>query len=408
MNILSIPYAHGVGGPQTGGHYRYLSLLSELIKADNQLYVIEASSFRTETHVQNVEIFRFNEPILPLVKTALPRDTNPEFVMLMARILREHRIDLIESVHPSGIAIARIAQALLRRKIPVVYATNDVGVEFVSELVASGGERSKVGDSLRLSYTFLVEWLACRFLASHVTVVSEEDRTEMSRRYGINPDKITVIPSGCTDEQVPNTAKLDLRRAYGLGDDDRIVFFLGSYHHQPNAEAIRCIINEISPFFENRHPRVLFIVAGTGVPLLVERNVRCVGFVPRLQDYLAMADVAIAPLKHGAGTKIKILQYMSAGLPVVTTRKGIRGIHVQDGIEAIVTENVGRDFIDGINFLLQNESARVAVGKNSKSLAERDYGWDKIGRRLNGLYRQLAQSESRQIPFDSAGEQSHY
>ena len=111
--------------------------------------------------------------------------------------------------------------------------------------------------------------------------------------------------------------------------------------------------------------------------------------VKDLYPLLHAADLAIVPIRGGGGTRLKILDYMGVGLPIVTTKKGIEGINVKNGEEAIIVDDVNEKFVDAIKYLIDNKQEREKIGANARRLAEEEYDWDKIGEKLDKLYREI-------------------
>ena len=166
-----------------------------------------------------------------------------------------------------------------------------------------------------------------------------------------------------------------------------VILFHGTYSYHPNKEAMDLIVNYIAPLIGKEFKNVLFVLAGNGVPICERMNVKSIGFVEDLYSLLNIADIAIVPILNGGGTRLKILDYLSAGLPIVSTTKGIEGINAKNGEHAIIVDNVNDEFIEAIKYLTDNEQERKKIGLNARRLAEEDYDWDKIGERLNKLYK---------------------
>lgn len=79
---------------------------------------------------------------------------------------------------------------------------------------------------------------------------------------------------------------------------------------------------------------------------------------------------------------------MNAGLPIITTRKGIEGIRAIDNEHVIVVDTLGQ-IIEAIRCLADNQSERKRIGLNARRLVEREYEWERIGRQLDQLYREI-------------------
>ena len=143
---------------------------------------------------------------------------------------------------------------------------------------------------------------------------------------------------------------------------------------------------DIAPLFEKKYPDVLFIIGGSECPKFNRKNIKSLGFINDLHGVISTADIAIVPLDNGAGTKLKISDYFCAGVPVITTKKGIEGIDAKNGENVVIVENVDPNFINSIKYLIENKSERKRIGLNGFQLARKKYDWVKIGDDLGKLY----------------------
>ena len=230
---------------------------------------------------------------------------------------------------------------------------------------------------------------------SHLTLAcSEADTEQFILRYGVAPERILSTPNGVDCERIRPAdpdAKTAARRRLDLPDRP-LALFVGS-NYEPNLEAAACIVERLAPDLVDM---TFAIVGGVG-PMWTERypgvqppaNVRLAGFVEAdaLLDYYRAADVAINPVSVGSGTNIKMLDYMAAGLPIVSTEVGARGIDGRDGehwrIASIQMTTAVLCQLNG-----SPETCR-AMGETARRLAEERYDWRCISARLADRLRQL-------------------
>lgn len=126
------------------------------------------------------------------------------------------------------------------------------------------------------------------------------------------------------------------------------------------------------------------------MPKFEESNVLSLGYVSDLFSTISLADIAIVPVLSGGGTKLKMFDYMNAGLPIITTRKGIEGINAKDKEQAIITESIN-EMVDAIASLSKNRQERERLGLNARRLVEKEYDWDIIGDKLVDTYRAIGE-----------------
>ena len=169
--------------------------------------------------------------------------------------------------------------------------------------------------------------------ANLVLACSHEDRELFHRLYDMPLAKCLVTPNGTFVGEAPcQDARRDHKRRLGLADTP-LAIFIGSLF-PPNEEAARFICSELAPAL----PEVSFVICG-GVGGAIDGeslarrgigNVRITGTLDddARREYLAAADVAVNPMFSGSGTNIKMFDFMAAGLPVVSTPTGARGINL--------------------------------------------------------------------------------
>lgn len=185
--------------------------------------------------------------------------------------------------------------------------------------------------------------------------------------------RVDVIPNGTDYERIQEGGDPSgLRREWGIEETDTVCLFIGSYDYTPNREAASIIVNQFAPAF----PDVQFVLAGRNPPEHNRENVHTPGFVDDLPGALHLADIALAPLVTGAGTKLKMLDYLAAGLPIVTTPTGAQGLPIEDGKTAIV-RNGTDEMIEAIDLLVSDSDRRHQFSRRARQTAM-DYSWQRL------------------------------
>lgn len=166
------------------------------------------------------------------------------------------------------------------------------------------------------------EGFLCR-RADQVWCVSAQDALELQSSFGLRAPR--VVPNGAWPR--PAVEREGARQALGLGSDRPLALFFGVLSYAANREAVGVILKELSP----RLPDFDFLIAGVGSEKLSDRgNVRFLGFVPDLDRLLSAVDVVVAPLLTGSGTRLKVLEALAAGKPVVSTPLGVAGLELDE------------------------------------------------------------------------------
>lgn len=245
-----------------------------------------------------------------------------------------------------------------------------------------------------------VEYALCH-AADLVLACSHEDRATFADLYGIPFDRMRVVPNGTFTKSLTPATRLEKTAAcenLGLGAEP-IAFFLAS-NYAPNVEAARFIASVLAPSL----PRIRFVVAGGVGDSLGEfksvPNLMVTGLISEEKkcQWLKAADIAINPMFGGSGTNIKMFDFMAAGLPIVTTPIGARGI--ETGVEALAVVG-GDEFRQAIESILADPARGAALGQAAREQAEMLYSWEHISRHVGTLFTHRRKMHGRTQPFFS-------
>ena len=248
--------------------------------------------------------------------------------------------------------------------VPVVLNAHNIESDLYRS--AKPGWRRRVADEIERC-----EAAAFR-LADLVFLPSESDAR---RATEIGASAIAVIPNGVGLDHFRDPAGDEgaIRVELGLPTDRRIAVFIGA-GHPPNQQAV-AILERHAPAFKQLGITVV-IVGRCGIGRSGVDNVIHAGEVVDVVPYLHAADVAVCPLVSGSGTSFKILEFLAAGLPVVTTRVGARGLDLRDGRDIVVSEP--DDFPEQVAALL-TEPVRAASIAEAGRAAVRRFQWPAVG-----------------------------
>lgn len=394
MNILSIAIHNGVSKPLTGGQNRYFHLIRELAKHGNHIIVLEPQVFFDPADLAVAKVYTYPNYRVFHRGASFFKDLDIWFVIKLIQILANEQVDLIAIEYPSGALAVKLASLLTKSDAPLIYSSQNVESIFAREVNARVANLSQFERKIIPPYVTVLEKVATRYLVDHITAVSDADKDLFCRKYALNKEKVTVIPSGCDlSDPVGEEAKERLRAKMGFDPDTMIVVFHGSYNHPPNREAIDRITNCIAPMLAS-DKSILFALYGSDVPTFNRANVRSFGFVKDLHNALSIADIALVPITRGGGTRLKLFDYMNAGLPIITTPKGTEGIRANDKEHLIIVEAIDNEIASAIEHLAQNKQERERLGSNARRLVENEYNWDLIGDKLDDTYRKITANRS--------------
>lgn len=202
----------------------------------------------------------------------------------------------------------------------------------------------------------------CRAAADH-WAVSQSDA-----------DTLTEL-LGAATHSVPNIAKREMFSQSPAGtepDAPPVLAYMGNYHYYPNVEAVFALC-DVLRVLRARGVVAEAIATGLGATAAMHKAAKAVnltlpGFVVDLEPLLSRFTLLVAPIRSGAGTKLKILEALAMGLPVVTTPRGAEGIPIAEEAIGVVADETNA-LADAVQDLLSDREALYAMGQRARSWA---------------------------------------
>lgn len=184
-----------------------------------------------------------------------------------------------------------------------------------------------------------------------------------------------------TGHVVGNGVDLDRGRPGPPPDGPRAVF-VGHLGYEPNVDAVAWLADEIVPRARRIRPDLEVAIVGRAPRPEVRASVERGGLelhadVPDVLPHLADARVALVPLRIGSGTRVKALEAMGTGRPVVGTTVGLEGLGVVPGRHAVVADDP-EAFADGMVDVLEDDDRARRLAAAGRDLAE-TFGWAAMG-----------------------------
>jgi len=375
--------------PKAGNETRLFNFIN-FLSNNNCIITLETKKVKNgtnDTNSTNDKIKYFLEPLNFFGHNfgTFFADFNPFYMIKLLEIIKKNHPDFIQISYPHGLIVAKIFQKLFQENFFIIYDSHDVEVTRHREVTISDKKMSIIKRYFILFFDTIFEFTACK-LADYIITISKNDCQKLQKIYSIKSKKFLIVPTGSPKINFDLYEKSICRNKLGLDQENIIIIFHGVLNYYPNYEAITLIRDYIAPKIYELSNNSIFVIAGNGLPILQEKNVIFLGFVKDLNELLLSADIAIVPLLRGGGTKVKIFDYMSAGLPVITTKKGAEGIDLESDKNSIILDNVNQDFINALYELVLDKNKRNFLGHNIRVLAEKEYDWEVIISKLNEKY----------------------
>jgi polysaccharide biosynthesis protein PslH len=186
----------------------------------------------------------------------------------------------------------------------------------------------------------------------------------------------------------PNSDAEATPAAYESRTFEHDLLYVGS-SYRPNIEAVQFFLQECFPAVLARRPGLTLSVVGAvcndvTVPPALAGNVRLLGFVPELAAVYARSRVFICPLLSGAGTKLKLSEAMSHGLPIVTTSVGASGMPLEDGESALVADG-SEHFTTAVLRITQDPALAGRLAAEAARVYREHYSRESIYQRIDEM-----------------------
>jgi len=199
------------------------------------------------------------------------------------------------------------------------------------------------------------------------TVVSDREREIVIKNFPQHAKKIEVLP---------NCVNMDDYQATVKTIKGSRLIFSGSFRYRPNYHAMQWFIRYAFPLILEKIPDVQLVITGdhANLPLPQTKNITLAGYVDDIQSMIASCNVSIAPLWSGGGTRLKILEAMALGTPVVATSKGAEGLQIENG-ENILIADQPEKFAQAVIRILSEREFKDFIASNALQLVKNHYDW---------------------------------
>ena len=309
----------------------------------------------------------------------IARDHVPAMHHLLADLCQKVPFD---AVHADQLNMAQYALPL---NIParVLDQHNAVWTVFarLAEQLPAGPRKLILNHEVRRLYHY--EGRVCG-LFDIVSTVSVEDVAALQQAMG----RQVAMPV------IPIAIDTDAEQIIQRQPDSMDIVYVGTMYWPPNIDGVLWFSREIFPLIQAKVPQARFVVVGARPPQEVidlgEQNPNIVirGYVPDLNEVLSRSAMMVIPLRAGGGMRVKILNGLAQGLPMVSTTLGAEGIAVTNN-EHLLLADTPADFATAVLRLMDNRALAEHLGRNARRLAEEVYDYRRACRPWNEIYATL-------------------
>lgn len=195
---------------------------------------------------------------------------------------------------------------------------------------------------------------------------------------------------------VPNGVDVEWFSAKKRKKTNATVLYVGYFKWLQNREAVEFLVNKVWPKIKKKIKDANLWVVGRGMGKEIKAfegdNVRVNENIEDIRDVYNNADVLVAPIKGPGGTRLKILEAMASGIPVVTTPVGIEGLRVVDGKQALIRRSAEELAAAAIKILKDKKYAQK-LGESGHKLVAKYYSWERSAQILDRIYREAGKGK---------------
>ena len=306
------------------------------------------------------------------------RDNRTAMHQMIKQIISQTQFDI---VHVDQLNMAQYAERVTGAG-KILDAHNALWLLYkrLWQTMAPGPRKWLLGRDWRLIKQY--EGDICRRFEGRLTV-SEEDKVALQEAAGQSL-KATVIPIAIDTDEV-----VEIRRS---AEADHVLH-IGTMFWPPNVDGILWFLREIFPLIQAQRPKTTFDVVGAKPPpeiMAYSSNgsgVNVTGYVVDPTPYYEATGVMVVPLRAGGGMRVKILNALAQGLPIVSTTLGCEGIAVESGRHLLVADTP-EAFAQATLELLEDKRLANQLGHNGRHLIQSTYDYRTACIPLEALYQQ--------------------
>lgn len=382
----------------TGGKLRDYYLASELARRARVTYLCYADSgapcpadlaapfeeIITVSHGAGYSPATLVKGLVTPVPATVQKYTTPAMTAALAELLKRKSFDTIQV---ETICLASYMPALRDAPSRPLIVTDWHNIE--SELMERHAEH--MASPARKFYAKLTanklrNAEARQIAASDVLLVCSARERDILRRQ--HPRlRIEIVENGVDAARFRTASSTSKRNS---------LLFVGSMDYHANKDAVLSFAANAWAAIHKTHPDLVFKIVGRNpdaevLALSKIDGIEVTGSVPDVLPYYGEALAALVPLRVGGGTRLKILEAMAAGLPVISTTLGAEGLDGRNG-EHLLVADTPIAMLEAVTALRRDAGLAARITSAASELVSRTYDWPIIGRNLADLHQSLAPS----------------
>lgn len=223
------------------------------------------------------------------------------------------------------------------------------------------------------------------------SVVSQEE-LDCVRRLAQARTSLALIPNGADVSSVTGQE--------GVPQPDTLIY-PGSLTYSANLDAMHYFLRDIFPQIRRKRPGVRLRITGKVEPDQIAAlpsldGVDVLGLVPDIRTEVTRAWCEVVPLREGSGTRLKVLEALALGTPVVSTPKGVEGLDLEHNVHVLIAQTADA-FADATLNLLERPDMRMRLAAEGRRRVVERYDWGVIGEQFNSLLNHVVEKSQTAV-----------
>lgn len=235
---------------------------------------------------------------------------------------------------------------------------------------------------------YLIDWLVMKSFEPRSMrrmdkcIAMSEIEAKIARKMAPMVD-VEVVPNGVDSKLLTPV----------VPSKEKQLLMIGSLCYPPNIDGAEYFVKKIFPLIRTQDREIKLNIVGRAPTPRVQAlacvdGVALFSNVPEVRPFYERSAVSVVPLRSGGGTRLKILESMAFGVPVVSTSIGCEGLDVTNGKNILIADTP-KTFAENVIRILNDQSLRDKLIQNGRKLVEEKYDWDIIAQRLLKIYDEL-------------------
>ncbi|MCX6726968.1 MAG: glycosyltransferase [Candidatus Shapirobacteria bacterium] len=270
---------------------------------------------------------------------------SPELITIIKSVLNNQYFDLIQIETSQLLYLIDYLDKIDQKKC--IFTAYDIStISFYRRLTEIKNIKQKIIHFFRFIEIFLYEK---KYIQKYriINAVSQNDSILLKKYF--HPNRVFTLVNGIE--------KVEFLKTKEKRNDTTVLGYIGSFSHPPNRTAFLYFINEIATKLEENNINYKYLLAGNNdnreincflskVPSTIRNKIINLGFVDSPKYFFQKIDILITPIFAGSGSRIKILEALSFGKKVISSKVGVEGINLNTNLISIC--NTSQDYINEI------------------------------------------------------------